>query len=177
LLGPLLLAYMAYIQRDGRVPFRFMERISLTDYVFYGVVTFAAFLAIWRLIGAFCGEVPTYAWVTHSIYETSAVIAYNFLVAITEESFKVAFTNIVARVWHVSYHTMRMVVIGFGILGVGLWAYLHVAIGGHSLAYAGIVFVSGLVIFVIVYHKHNYIPTTVAHGVWNVWVDLLRFLS
>ena len=163
---------MAYIQRDGRVPFRFMERISLTDYAFYGVVTFGAFLAIWLLIRAFWPEVPTYAWVTHSIYETSAIIAYDFLVAITEESFKVAFTNIVARVWHVSYRTMRMVVIGCGILGVGLWAYLHVAIGGHTLAFSGIAFVSGLVIFAIVYHKHNYIPTTIAHGVWNVVADL-----
>jgi hypothetical protein len=173
-LGILSLAYMAYIEKERVIPLRFLEKLSIAKFAVFTVAGLGALLFIQMISRGLWPEIPVYSWIIQLSSEGIGVVAFNFHVAIVEESFKVAFTNLFARLWHVQRKSvMRAIVLGWGTFAVAVWAYLHIVLRGHNLPYAEIAFVSGLAIFAMIYRIRNYVPTTIAHAFINILADFL----
>lgn len=176
--GFLSLVYLAYVEKQPRFPFRFIDRLEWkwddNPFYLFGMALGLTFIISYTL--AFVlgqAGLPAYYIVVHSGNDVFGIIGFASTIAISEESFKVAFTNLFTRVCGVrEKSTERLIVMFFGTVGVSLWAYLHILIGGHNLSYAAIVFCVGIVYFLMICYAKNYLPTTAAHAVWNMALDL-----
>ena len=175
ILGLLSLAYLAYVEKQRNIPFRFVDRVE--PKWFYGgycviavcasVIIVRLFLVMFHLSG-----IPVYSIVVHSGNDVFGIVGYAIVVAIDEESFKVALTNFCTKILGTRGKKIEGLTIKItGTLSVALWAYLHVLVGHHSTGYAMIAFAVGIVYFLIILYLKNYLPTTAAHAIWNVAID------
>jgi membrane protease YdiL (CAAX protease family) len=175
-IGFLSLLYLAYIEKQSRIPFRFIDRLKWKWG--YPIQLFGIALGLTIIITSTLARVlgqiglPPYYFVVQSSNDVFGIIGFDSAIAISEESFKVAFTNLFARVFVVrKKSTGRLIVMFFGTVSIALWAYFHMLIGGHNSSYVTIAFCAGIVYFLITYYAKNYLPTTVAHGVWDMVLD------
>lgn len=175
-IGLLSLVYLAYIEKKSRIPFRFLDPLEWKwayPIQLFGIAIGLTIIITFAL-ARFLGQIglPAYYIVVQSGKDVLGIIGFNSAIAISEESFKVAFTNLFARVFVVrKKSTGRLIVMFFGTVSIALWAYFHMLIGGHNFSYVAVAFCAGIVYFLITYYAKNYLPTTVAHGVWDMMLD------
>lgn len=181
--GFLSLAYLGYIEKSRRIPFRFLESIEPKWYygVYFGIAFGLSFI-ISVTLGSILRQMgfPAFYLVVRSSNDVLGIACYAGTVAISEESFKVALTNLFTRACGVRRKsTERLLVMSAGTMSVALWAYLHMLVGGHNVSFATIAFVVGMAYFLIIYSSQNFLPTTIGHAFWNAAVDsgLLIFLA
>jgi len=174
-LGLLSLVYLAYVEKQRDIPFQFMNSVEPKwHYALFCFVGFTVSFIIAKILGlmfAWSG-IAVYSIVVHSGNDAFGIIGYAIVVAINEESFKVALTNFFTKALGAQSKTIRSLTIAtVGTSSIAVWAYLHVLFGGDSTSLAVIIFAVGIAYFLIIYGLKNYLPTTVAHAIWNAAID------
>jgi hypothetical protein len=160
---------LATLEHRNDLPLPFM-RIDLDEeWISIFVVVFSVAFAITVILGLTSCGMQAGALVTLSF--PKAILAMN--AGITEESMKVTLTNagtlglqripIVKRSKLLSKFALCLV--GFAV--VAFWAWLHVLLVGVSIRFALTTFIIGAVYFVLVVSFKNYLPTVLAHALFD----------
>ena len=120
-------------------------------------------------------------------------VAWNLLVALTEESFKVAFINALFAALNPTSKFMKIIAAGVGSIGItgaltALQTTLLAAAGGATVTYwtmlhefqsifttSGLVmaFVAGIILLGIVFYFRNILPSIALHLSWNIGASTL----
>lgn len=99
------------------------------------------------------------------------LVAYEFHVALSEESIKVMLINVFGWWTGKLEPRKRQFWISLAMIGsVGLWAIGHLLFGGYDLEAVVGAFVVGLVWVLVVYRLKNFAPAIVGHWFWNLFL-------
>jgi hypothetical protein len=94
---------------------------------------------------------------------------------ITEESIKVALTNVLTAAFQRTSIVKRSkllskaVLVIVGSVSVAFWAWLHIVVRANSIGFSVIAFIVGMVYFGLVLMCKNYLPTVLAHAFYD-WI-------
>jgi hypothetical protein len=182
-----LVVLMAWELRQD-LPLPFMDHMAIKDFC----KTFLVGLALSFAIMVFGGIATIFLGgiISLQLAGSNALfsvfyyeLARSANAGITEESFKVAFTNLFAirilrelcgrRLERLKKVILR--VIGYAL--VAIWAWLHVYYHNLPIRLAPVVFVVGIMYLELIIRKRNYLPVIFAHMTYNELVILLSFLS
>jgi hypothetical protein len=164
--GYVSLLFLAYLdQKKTTVPFPFLVEISISDCIAYASL---AYVSTWFL-GSFS---PLRSILIHG----NPLIAIN--AGITEESFKVVLTNLLACLLFKRISRMdvrRVAVWAAGIISAVVWGFLHMLSRGYDIEFVQAAIFVGVAYFAIVYHKRNCVPVVFGHALYNMILPSLFF--
>lgn len=163
------LIWLTILEHRTRLPLPFIGEIDGVSFLAVLAIAFGATLA------AYFG-IPYVYWYMRRgplalLSLPSIMSAIN--AGITEESFKVAFTNTLTMVWQKtpiggkSKNFDRAILYITGTGSVALWAWLHIQLKSYSIEFGVTAFIVGMVYFAIVLVSKNYLPTVVAHALFD----------
>jgi hypothetical protein len=165
------LLFLAYNERR-KVPFPFIVKLSTLNHAAYASL---AFVGAWLLTLLLFTSQNTFVS-SQYIYiypSTISVLLTSLNAGITEESFKVTLTNLLA--WlpvHKANRrkTRKRIITVAGTVAIAIWAIIHRLVLGYTWTQTLAVGIAGAWFLAIVYWKRNYFPAVFGHVLFDIAV-------
>ena len=164
------LIWLAVLERRTGLPFLFMEDLD-------GTMMFAVFaMALGATFVISIGMPLLYQYIERDplVLLSSASIISAVNAGIMEESIKVASTNTFTMLWQKSpvggkWKILdKAILIIVGTASVAFWAWLHMILRSYySVELSVTAFIVGMVYFALVLKFRNYLPTVIAHALYD----------
>jgi hypothetical protein len=185
-LGFVSLALLAILEHDAALPLPFMDQLGSGAFVGAFFLLFAGlFLA--EVLGSvaygFLQSLQLVQPVRSGLTPYLTVASLSVHAGVSEESFKVLLTNLVAKPFRKVFRKKwskrmdRWIVFVVGTGAVTVWALMHVPyVAAESILG---VFLAGMLCLVAVILSRNYLPVVVAHVLYDflVWLPLASVFS
>lgn len=164
------LTILLALERMKSIPFPFVEPLSKTNYGLLFAIPLACFTLFGLIARILMMFFPNLQYLTFQLPSTLNIVVYTD-VGIVEDSMKVALTNLLS--WPVRKLDKRnpkrtLTVVVSGLISISVWTYMHFVTRRYGTFELAAVFLSGIVVFVIVFKRRNFIPTMLAHVVYDI---------
>jgi hypothetical protein len=171
-IGSLIL--LAILERRTRLPFPFMNDVDGTGlFAVFGMALGATFV-----ISLVMPQLYQHMHIEPLVFFSFPNIVSGMIAGITEESFKVALTNAAIlslrkiSVAGKSKILDKAILYIVGTVSVAFWAWLHIQLRSSSVGFGVTAFIVGMVYFGLVLMCKNYLPTVLAHAVYD-WIPVV----
>jgi hypothetical protein len=164
------LTILLLLELIGKIPLPFVEPISKTNYGLLFAIPLCCFLILALIANILTPLFPHLQYLTLQLPSTFNIVVY-IDVGIVEDSMKVALTNLLSwpvRKFDKGNPKKTLTVVASGLISVSIWTYMHFVTRRYGTFDLAAVFLSGILVFVIIFKKRNFVPTMLAHVVYDI---------
>jgi membrane protease YdiL (CAAX protease family) len=168
--GGVVLVFLLALFQKHRLPFPYSAKLTLTEHSAWTVAPFLEMVGVWFLLGL----LRVFYYRCNGFYcavNPSALYAA-CLSSITEESLKVIMTNffalILGRLRKYRFIRVNRILIA-GVASVIIWTLGHIPYQQYGSIELVAIFISGMIMFYVIYRKRTIFPAIYIHLLWNAF--------